>query len=78
MKIARIALSNTYNYTLVTYTYLALTYLKDFEMLEVSSGLSKEIMKDIKLILVDFIYKFKDKKYKYTVLYQMNKSYFNN
>ena len=36
-------------------------------MLEISSCLSKESMKEVKLALVDFMYRFKDKKYYYTL-----------
>ena len=36
-------------------------------MLEISSCLNKESMKEVKLALVDFMYKFKDKIYEYTL-----------
>ena len=36
-------------------------------MLEISSMISKDSMKKLKLALVDFMYRFKDKIYKYTL-----------
>ena len=57
----------TLNYSCLDAFNIAFKHIENFEMLEISSALSKESMKDVKLALIDFMYKFKDRIYKYTL-----------
>ena len=56
-----------WNYSYLNVLNIVFKYLENFEMLEIRSVLSKESMKEVKLALVDFMYKFKDKIYGYTI-----------
>ena len=46
---------------------IVLQNLEDIETLELNSNLDKESINEVKSVLVDFMFRFKDKKYKYTV-----------
>ena len=56
-----------WNYSCLNVFNIVFKHIEDFEMLEISSVLSKESMKEVKLALVDFMYRFKDKIYQYTL-----------
>ena len=47
---------------------IVLKDLEDFGMIELSSGLKVETVEEVKSTLVDFMYRFKDKQYLFTVL----------
>ena len=46
--------------------YVVLKDIEDFEIIEICSCLNKESTIEAKFALIDFMYKFKDKKYLYT------------
>ena len=61
----------TRNYSCLNAFNIVFKHIEFFEMLEISSVLSKESMRDVKLALIDFIYRFKDKIYRYTFIIKL-------